>query len=81
MLVKHAFDHRHRFTRLQQTVVEQLWFSVRDQQHRRKHGHKPTGKLDMTAFERLERHYASEDMSIRKGVGGSGGRASITWLG
>ena len=91
ILVKHAFDHRHGFTAAQRSAVEALWAQVREQQHRRKHrggggggggggGAAGEGRLDVTAFERLQRQYASEAISIRKGVG-SGGRQSMTWLG
>ncbi|CAI7796792.1 unnamed protein product, partial [Closterium sp. NIES-54] len=83
MLAQHAYDHRRRFTGRQRAAIEALWTSVRQQQHERKHGASRggTGRLDVTAFERLQRHYEGEAISIRKGVGGGGGRSTVTWLG
>ncbi|CAI5535430.1 unnamed protein product [Closterium sp. Naga37s-1] len=83
MLAQHAYDHRRRFTGRQRAAIEALWTSVRHQQHERKHGagRGGTGRLDVTAFERLQRHYEGKAISIRKGVGGGGGRSTITWLG
>ncbi|CAI5500500.1 unnamed protein product [Closterium sp. Naga37s-1] len=83
MLTQHAHDHRRRFTGRQRAAIEALWTSVRQQQHERKHGagRGGTGRLDVTAFERLQRHYEGEAISIRKGVGGGGDRSTITWLG
>ncbi|CAI5483740.1 unnamed protein product [Closterium sp. Yama58-4] len=70
MLAQHAYDHRRRFTARQRGAIEALWTSVRQQQHERKHGagRGGTGRLDVTAFERLQRHYEGEAISIRKGL-------------
>lgn len=35
----------------------------------------------MNAFERLQQKYASEKISIRRAVGGGGGRHCEQWLG
>lgn len=81
ILVKHAYDFRARFTNSQKKAIESLWDSVRSQQARRKQGKSTQGKLDVTAFERLQDQYANELISVRKGVGSSGGRSTTTWLG
>ncbi|KAL2629888.1 hypothetical protein R1flu_014574 [Riccia fluitans] len=81
ILVKHAYDKRSKFTVTQRQALEQLWSSIREQQSRRKQGKSTTGKLDVTAFELLQRQYASERISIRKAVGSSGERSAEQWLG
>ncbi|CAN8269685.1 unnamed protein product [Cochlearia groenlandica] len=81
ILVKHAFENVSRFTSQQRQAVEKLWASVREQHLRRKQGKSVTGKLDVTAFERLQDKYANEIMSIRRSVGSSGERRAQQWLG
>uniref|UniRef100_A0A2P2K9F4 Uncharacterized protein n=1 Tax=Rhizophora mucronata TaxID=61149 RepID=A0A2P2K9F4_RHIMU len=81
ILVKHAFDNVARFTSQQRDAIEKLWASIREQQTRRKQGKSVTGKLDVTAFEWLQEKYATEKISIRHSVGGSGDRRAEQWLG
>jgi len=81
ILANHAHDHKGRFTMRQREAIEKLWLSVKEQQQRRKQGRGGTGRLDVTAFERLADMYAKDKISIRKGVGDSGGRGCIAWLG
>eukprot|EP00271_Cylindrocystis_brebissonii_P014859 TRINITY_DN36471_c0_g1_i1.p1 TRINITY_DN36471_c0_g1~~TRINITY_DN36471_c0_g1_i1.p1 ORF type:complete len:402 (+),score=92.30 TRINITY_DN36471_c0_g1_i1:106-1311(+) len=83
MLMKHAFDHRANFSTRQREAIERLWASVREQQSERKHGgrQRQMQNGDATAFERLQEKYSKETISIRKGVGTSGGRSTTTWLG
>ncbi|KAG6647419.1 uncharacterized protein LOC122315989 isoform X2 [Carya illinoinensis] len=81
ILVKHAFDNVSRFTSRQRDAIEKLWASIREQQARRKQGRSVTGKLDVNAFEWLQQKYASEKISIRHSVGGSGDRRAQQWLG
>lgn len=81
ILVKHAFDNVARFTSQQRDAIEKLWASIREQQIRRKQGKSVTGKLDVNAFEFLQKKYANEKISIRHSVGGSGDRRATQWLG
>ncbi|OIT40073.1 PREDICTED: uncharacterized protein LOC109237270 isoform X1 [Nicotiana attenuata] len=81
ILVKHAFDNISRFTSRQRDAIGKLWASVREQQVRRKQGKSVSGKLDVNAFERLQAKYATEKISIRRAVGGSGDRKCQQWLG
>ncbi|GLJ42389.1 hypothetical protein SUGI_0877940 [Cryptomeria japonica] len=81
ILVKHAYDSISRFTARQRDIIEKLWASIRDQQMRRRQGKSATGKLDVTAFERLQERYANEKISIRHGVGDGGERRAQQWLG
>ncbi|KAH9294150.1 hypothetical protein KI387_004651 [Taxus chinensis] len=81
ILVKYAFDSISRFTARQRDVIEKLWASIREQQMRRRQGKSATGKLDVTAFERLQERYANEKISIRHGVGDGGERRAQQWLG
>lgn len=81
ILVKHAYDNISRFTAQQRDAIEKLWASIREQQQRRKQGRSAAGKLDVTAFERLQEQYANEKISIRRAVGGSGERRTQQWLG
>ncbi|XP_009623612.1 uncharacterized protein [Nicotiana tomentosiformis] len=81
ILVKHAFDNISRFTSRQRDAIEKLWASVREQQVRRKQGKSVSGKLDVNAFEHLQAKYATEKISIRRAVGGSGDRKCQQWLG
>ncbi|RDX60461.1 hypothetical protein CR513_61396 [Mucuna pruriens] len=81
ILVKHAFDNVARFTTRQRDAVGKLWASIREQQTRRKQGKSVNGKLDVNAFEWLQQKYASEKISIRHSVGGSGDRRAQQWLG
>eukprot|EP01018_Ginkgo_biloba_P034681 Gb_28620 [translate_table: standard] len=81
ILVKHAFDNISRFSAQQRDAIEKLWASIREQQTRRRQGKSATGKLDVTAFERLQERYANEKISIRHAVGGCGERRAQQWLG
>jgi len=81
ILVKHSYDNISRFTAQQRDAIEKLWASIREQQLRRKQGSSAAGKLDVTAFERLQDQYANEKISIRRAVGGSGERRTQQWLG
>lgn len=81
ILVKHAFDNVSRFTSRQRDAIEKLWASIREQLSRRKQGKSVTGKLDVNGFEWLQQKYASEKISIRHSVGGSGDRRAQQWLG
>ena len=81
ILVKHAFDNISKFTAHQRDAIEKLWTSVRDQQVRRKQGKSATGKLDVTAFERLQSQYSQAKISIRHSVGATGDRSAEQWLG
>lgn len=81
ILVKHAYDNISKFTAQQRDAIEKLWASIREQQQRRKQGRSAAGKLDVTAFERLQEQYANEKISIRRAVGGSGERRTQQWLG
>lgn len=81
ILVKHSYDNISRFTAQQRDAIEKLWASIREQQLRRKQGSSAAGKLDVTAFERLQDQYANEKISIRRTVGGSGERRTQQWLG
>lgn len=81
ILVKHAFDNIARFTSQQRDAISKLWASIREQQARRKQGKSVNGKLDVNAFEWLQKKYASEKISIRHSVGGSGDRRATQWLG
>ncbi|KAJ9180060.1 hypothetical protein P3X46_008351 [Hevea brasiliensis] len=81
ILVKHALDNVARFTSRQRDAIEKLWSSIREQHTRRKQGKSVNGKLDVTAFEWLQQKYASEKISIRHSVGGSGDRRAQQWLG
>ncbi|OWM67294.1 uncharacterized protein LOC116207507 [Punica granatum] len=81
ILVKHAFDNISRFTSKQREAIEKLWASIREQQARRKQGKSVNGKLDVNAFEWLQQKYATEKISIRHAVGGSGDRHCEQWLG
>ncbi|KAI3458738.1 hypothetical protein Pfo_015401 [Paulownia fortunei] len=81
ILVKHAFDNIARFTTQQRDAIEKLWASIREQQTRRKQGKSVSGKLDVNAFEWLQQKYATEKISIRNSVGGSGDRRCEQWLG
>lgn len=81
ILVKHAFDNVSRFTSKQREAIEKLWASIREQQTRRKQGKSVSGKLDVNAFEWLQQKYATEKISIRHAVGGSGDRRCEQWLG
>ncbi|KAJ7543301.1 hypothetical protein O6H91_09G032200 [Diphasiastrum complanatum] len=81
MTVKYAFDNITRFSAPQREAIEKLWVSVREQQFRRKQGKSSSGKLDVTAFERLQHMYAGEKISIRRAVGSGGDRTAEQWLG
>ncbi|PQP93291.1 uncharacterized protein Pyn_22817 [Prunus yedoensis var. nudiflora] len=81
ILAKHAFDNIARFTSKQRNAIEKLWASIREQHNRRKQGKSVTGKLDVNAFEWLQQKYATEKISIRHSVGGSGDRKTEMWLG
>ncbi|XP_030534947.1 uncharacterized protein LOC115744013 [Rhodamnia argentea] len=81
ILVKHAFDNVSRFTSKQREAITKLWASIREQQTRRKQGKSVSGKLDVNAFEWLQQKYATEKISIRHAVGGSGDRRAQQWLG
>ncbi|KAL3645316.1 hypothetical protein CASFOL_010496 [Castilleja foliolosa] len=81
ILAKHAFDNIGRFTSQQRDAIEKLWASIREQQTRRKQGKSVSGKLDVNGFEWLQQKYATEKMSIRHSVGGSGDRRCQQWLG
>uniref|UniRef100_A0A1D1YHK7 Extracellular sulfatase SULF-1 n=2 Tax=Anthurium amnicola TaxID=1678845 RepID=A0A1D1YHK7_9ARAE len=81
ILIKHAFDHIEKFTCQQRDAIEKLWTSIREQQIRRKQGKSVSGKLDVTAFERLQEKYAHEKISIRHAVGGRGDHRAEQWLG
>ncbi|KAI6692699.1 hypothetical protein NL676_020409 [Syzygium grande] len=81
ILVKHAFDNVSRFTSRQREAITKLWASIREQQTRRKQGKSVSGKLDVNAFEWLQQKYATEKISIRRAVGGSGDRRAQQWLG
>lgn len=81
ILAKHAFDNISRFTTWQRDAIEKLWSSIREQQTRRKQGKSVSGKLDVNAFEWLQQKYATEKISIRHSVGGSGDRRCEQWLG
>lgn len=81
ILVKHAYDNISRFTSKQRDAIEKLWASIREQHIRRKQGKSVSGKLDVNAFERLQQKYASQKISIRRAVGGGGGRHCEQWLG
>eukprot|EP00252_Welwitschia_mirabilis_P020800 TRINITY_DN5178_c0_g1_i1.p1 TRINITY_DN5178_c0_g1~~TRINITY_DN5178_c0_g1_i1.p1 ORF type:complete len:202 (-),score=49.54 TRINITY_DN5178_c0_g1_i1:189-794(-) len=81
ILAKHAFDNISKFTSQQRHAIEKLWTSIRDQQIRRKQGKSATENVDITGFERLQRQYASQKISIRHPVGGGGDRRAETWLG
>ncbi|GAB4855369.1 hypothetical protein Ancab_023992 [Ancistrocladus abbreviatus] len=81
ILAKHAVDNVSRFTARQRDAIEKLWASVREQHIRRKQGKSVSGKLDVNAFERLQQKYATEKISIRHAVGGSGDRRCEQWLG
>ncbi|KAK7269128.1 hypothetical protein RIF29_21844 [Crotalaria pallida] len=81
ILVKHAFDNVRRFTACQREAIGKLWASIREQQNRRKQGKSVNGKLDVNGFEWLQQKYASEKISIRHSVGGSGERRAQQWLG
>ncbi|KAL0303710.1 UNVERIFIED_CONTAM: hypothetical protein Sradi_6239100 [Sesamum radiatum] len=81
ILAKHAFDNISRFTTRQRDAIEKLWASIREQQTRRKQGKSVSGKLDVNAFEWLQQKYATEKISIRHSVGGSGDRRCEQWLG
>lgn len=81
ILAKHAYDNISRFTSKQRDAIEKLWTSIREQHIRRKQGKSVSGKLDVNAFERLQQKYASEKISIRRAVGGGGGRHCEQWLG
>ncbi|GFP81759.1 hypothetical protein PHJA_000319200 [Phtheirospermum japonicum] len=81
ILAKHAFDNIARFTSQQRDAIEKLWASIREQQTRRKQGKSVSGKLDVNGFEWLQQKYATEKISIRHSVGGSGDRRCQQWLG
>ncbi|KAL6580075.1 hypothetical protein OROMI_008099 [Orobanche minor] len=81
ILAKHSFDNIARFTTQQRDTIEKFWASIREQQIRRKHGKSVAGKLDGNAFEWLQQKYATEKISIRHSVGGSGDRHCEQWLG
>ncbi|KAJ3672182.1 hypothetical protein LUZ60_006903 [Juncus effusus] len=81
ILAKHAFDHADRFTKKQREAIESLWGSIKDQQIRRKQGKSVNGKLDVNGFEWLQEKYSNEKISIRRAVGGGGGRHCEQWLG
>lgn len=81
ILVKHAFDNVTKFTARQRDAVGKLWASIREQQTRRRQGKSVNGKLDVNAFEWLQQKYATEKISIRHSVGGSGDRRAQQWLG
>ncbi|KAJ4836216.1 hypothetical protein Tsubulata_021281 [Turnera subulata] len=81
ILVKHAFDNVMRFTSRQRDAISKLWASIREQQARRKQGKSVNGKLDVNGFEWLQQKYATEKISIRHSVGGSGDRRATQWLG
>lgn len=81
IMVKQAFDDISKFTAQQRNAIKKLWGSVKEQQVRRKQGKTGGGKLDVTAFERLQNEYAQAKISIRHAVGASGDRSAEQWLG
>ncbi|KAI4301986.1 hypothetical protein L6164_035211 [Bauhinia variegata] len=81
ILVKHASENVARFTARQRDAIEKLWASIREQQICRKQGKSVSGKLDVNGFEWLQQKYATEKISIRHSVGGSGERRAEQWLG